>query len=68
VADARSISLAVSERLRRELPLGDAVPINVGTTLLRALDTQVRSSLDGVIRSDDYPVEGEGRIRVVDEG
>ena len=68
VADARSISLAVSERLRRELPLGDAEPINVGTTLLRALDSQVRSSLQGVIRSDDYPVEGEGRIRVVDGG
>jgi 5'-nucleotidase len=68
VADARSIALALSERLRSELPLGDAVPVNVGTTLLRALDTQVRSSLDGVIRNDDYPVEGEGRLRVVDGG
>lgn len=68
VADARSISLAISERLRRELPLGDTELVNVGTTLMRALDSQVRIRLEGVIRNDDYPVEGEGRIRVVDGG
>lgn len=62
VAGAPAITVAISERVRDNYPLGDINFINVGVSMAQAVDAFVRVTLGGNITDEGFPADGGGRI------